>query len=144
MMNVSNNLIAQKLNSLNAVQQNNTVQTHSPVQTDRTMSSSNLLTDFLKNQALINSPVINKTNAVQNTEQVKPYKNDLRTLFTTNSAKILAIVPRIFNAKDLNGNEYIDNNELYSSTSSLSGEKWTNPDVNIKSSKNTFIRYDYK
>lgn len=67
MMNVSNNLIAQKLNSLNAVQQNNTVQTHSPVQTDRTMSSSNLLTDFLKNQALINSPVINKTNAVQNT-----------------------------------------------------------------------------
>ena len=105
MMNVSNNLIAQKLNSLNAVQQNNTVQTHSPVQADRTMSSSNLLTDFLKNQALINSPVINKTNAVQNTEQVKPYKNDLRTLFTTNSAKILAIVPRIFNAKDLNGNE---------------------------------------
>ena len=113
MMNVSNNLIAQKLNSLNAVQQNNTVQTHSPVQTDRTMSSSNLLTDFLKNQALINSPVINKTNAVQNTEQVKPYKNDLRTLFTTNSAKILAIVPRIFNAKDLNGNEYIDNNEQH-------------------------------
>ena len=113
MMNVSNNLIAQKLNSLNPVQQNNTVQTHSPVQTDRTMSSSNLLTDFLKNQALINSPVINKTNAVQNTEQVKPYKNDLRTLFTTNSAKILAIVPRIFNAKDLNGNEYIDNNEQH-------------------------------
>lgn len=113
MMNVSNNLIAQKLNSLNAVQQNNTVQTHSPVQTDRTMSSSNLLTDFLKNQALINSPVINKTNAVQKTEQVKPYKNDLRTLFTTNSAKILAIVPRIFNAKDLNGNEYIDNNEQH-------------------------------
>ncbi len=113
MMNVSNNLIAQKLNSLNAVQQNNTVQTHSPVQTDRTMSSSNLLTDFLKNQALINSPVITKTNAVQNTEQVKPYKNDLRTLFTTNSAKILAIVPRIFNAKDLNGNEYIDNNEQH-------------------------------
>ena len=40
--------------------------------------------------------------------------------------------------------QYIDNNELYSSTSSLSGEKWTNPNVNIKSSKNTFIRYDYK
>lgn len=99
MMNVSNNLIAQKLNSLNAVQQNNTVQTHSPVQTDRTMSSSNLLIDFLKNQALVNSPVINKTNAVQNTEQVKPYKNDLRTLFTTNSAKILAIVPRILMQK---------------------------------------------
>ncbi len=35
------------------------------------------------------------------------YKNNLKTLFATNSAKILAIIPRTFNAKDTNGNEMI-------------------------------------
>lgn len=39
------------------------------------------------------------------------YTNDLRTLFRNCDAKILAIIPRIFNAKDENGNEYIDGNE---------------------------------
>ena len=46
-------------------------------------------------------------------EPVKPYKNDLRTLFTTNGAKILAIIPRTFNAKDTNGNEYIEGGEQH-------------------------------
>lgn len=32
-------------------------------------------------------------------------------MFRNNEAKILAIIPRTFNAKDLNGNEYIDGNE---------------------------------
>ena len=67
--------------------------------------SSNLITQYLQNQANINVP------AVKTTETQKPYKNDLRTLFTTNNAKILAILMRTFTANDSNGNEYIDANE---------------------------------
>ncbi len=69
------------------------------------VSSSNLLTQFLENQALMNVPAINTA------EAVKPYKNDLRTLFRTNSAVILATLIRSMNSKDLNGNEFIDDGE---------------------------------
>lgn len=70
-------------------------------------NSSNLLEQFMQNQAVINTPAV----SIQTSVPVTPYKNDLRTLFTTNSAKILAILPRTFNAKDTNGNEKIDLNE---------------------------------
>lgn len=77
-------------------------------------SETNLLAEFLKNQALINTPTVNKPSEVtEGKEVIKPYKNDLKTLLLTNNAKILAIVPRIFNAKDTNGNEYIDGNEIH-------------------------------
>ena len=70
-----------------------------------TGDGSNLINQYLQNQANINIP------AVKTPEASKPYKNDLRTLFTTNNAKILAILMRTFTAKDTNGNEYIDGNE---------------------------------
>ena len=70
-------------------------------------SSTNLFDIYLQNQANINVISVNQPAAVVH----KPYKNDLRKLFTSNSAKILAILPRTFNAKDLNGNEKIDGNE---------------------------------
>lgn len=72
-----------------------------------TPASTNLLEKFLQNQSTINKP------AVVNTSQTETinYKNNLRSLFTTNSAKILAIIPRTFTAEDKNGNEYIDQNE---------------------------------
>lgn len=44
-------------------------------------------------------------------EQKSVYKNDLRELFHNNNAKIYAMVPRTFNAKDKNGNGLIDNGE---------------------------------
>lgn len=69
--------------------------------------ASNLLEAYMQNQAVINSPVVSKPQPAE----VVNYKNDLRTLFTTNSAKILAIIPRSFTAEDKNGNEYIDKNE---------------------------------
>lgn len=112
MMNVSTNLIAQRLNSLSPVQKDNNVDSKTNVSVTYPESSQNLLAKFLKNQAMINSPAVNRVNNVK-TEPVKPYKNDLRTLFTTNSAKILAIVPRIFNANDTNGNEYIEGGEQH-------------------------------
>ena len=75
-----------------------------------------LLSQYLDNQAMINAPAVNKPEGTSNVEEGKPvkkmlYTNDLRTLFRNCDAKILAIIPRIFNAKDKNGNEYIDGNE---------------------------------
>lgn len=111
MINISSNLITQKLNSLNISKPIN-----APINTVNTITpsfSGNLITDFLNNQAVINTPIVTKTTPVAQTDPVKPYKNDLRTLFLTNSAKILAIIPRTFNAKDTNGNEYIEKNEQH-------------------------------
>lgn len=75
--------------------------------------TANLLAEYLNNQARINTPAITRPEAINKPEPVKPYKNDLRSLFLTNNAIILGIVPRLFNAKDTNGNEYIDGNEIH-------------------------------
>ncbi len=100
---ISSNLITQKMNILNM--NNKNIQT-TPVAFQKS-ESSNLLTQYMQNIANINAPAVIKSE----TSVSVPYKNDLRTLFTTNSAKILAILPRSFTAKDTNGNEYIDQNE---------------------------------
>lgn len=71
-----------------------------------------LLERFLDTTAAINVPLVNKIEQPAMQEN-KNYKNDLRTLFRNNEAKILAILPRIFNAQDLNGNEYIDGDEKH-------------------------------
>ena len=73
-------------------------------------SSNNLLNIYLDNIAKSNAPIVTQVKTTD-VEPVKPYKNDLRSLFLTNSVKLLAIVPRTFNAKDTNGNEFIDGNE---------------------------------
>lgn len=108
MINVSTNLLTQKMNLL---------QTQTP-QIDKTIPKqtvpnlgNNLIAQYLNNAAMINSAVVK----VQQVEPVvhKPYKNNLRTLFLTNSAKILAMIPRTFNAKDVDGNEYINGNEQH-------------------------------
>lgn len=111
MMNVTNNLISQKLGAIKPLYFTNNSQTTSAPSTS--LSGNNLISQYLNNVAMINAASINKTEAVNNDIQEKPYKNDLRTLFTTNSAKILAIIPRTFNAKDTNGNEFIDSNEVH-------------------------------
>lgn len=111
MMNVTNNLISQKLGAIKPLYFTNNSQTTSAPTTS--LSGSNLISQYLNNVAMINAASINKTEAVNNDIQEKPYKNDLRTLFTTNSAKILAIIPRTFNAKDTNGNEFIESNEVH-------------------------------
>lgn len=80
---------------------------NTPAFSDIAFSSSNLLEAYLDNQAKVNAPAVISQTSNQNFN----YKNDLRTLFTTNSAKILAIIPRTFSAQDTNGNGYIDGNE---------------------------------
>lgn len=111
MMNVTNNLISQKLGAIKPLYFTNNSQTTSAPSIS--LSGSNLISQYLNNVAMINAASVNKTEAVNKDIQEKPYKNDLRTLFTTNSAKILAIIPRTFNAKDTNGNEFIDSNEVH-------------------------------
>ena len=103
----STNLLVQKVNTIKANQ------TPVPVEYSNVLpvSGENLLENFLKSSASMNMPLVNK---VEDTViPQKPYKNNLRTMFTNNEAKILAILPRIFNAKDENGNEYIDGNEQH-------------------------------
>ena len=111
MMNVTNNLISQKLGAIKPLYFTNNSQTTSAPSTS--LSGSNLISQYLNNVAMINAASINKTEAVNKDIQEKPYKNDLRTLFTTNSAKILAIIPITFNEKYKNGNEFIDGNEVH-------------------------------
>lgn len=102
--NITTNLIYAKLNSPK-------IQTNDKTVSDvafKQNSSSNLIQQFLDAQAVINTPIISPVPTVA---PVTNYKNDLRTLFTTNNAKILAILPRTFTAEDKNGNEYIDGKE---------------------------------
>ena len=74
-----------------------------------TQANSNLLSGYLDKLAMQNSPIVQETANIS----VENYHNDLRSLFVNNQAKILAIIPRTFNAKDSNGNGYIDGNEIH-------------------------------
>ncbi|MBQ8458737.1 hypothetical protein IJ541_01390 [bacterium] len=109
MMNVSSNLISQRLNLINKTSGLSQVQS---VPAQPSFKGGNLISQYLENAARINSPIVNKASDLNSVDK-KPYKNDLRTLFLTNNAKILAIIPRTFNAKDTDGNEYINDNEIH-------------------------------
>ena len=116
---LNTNLIQLKLNNIQLTGAVSTGQNSANVPVSKpsqTQKSSNLLADYLKNQAVVNTPLVTKTeksNSVDDKKAVKKmlYTNDLKTLFKNCDAKILAIIPRIFNAKDLNGNDFIDGNE---------------------------------
>lgn len=102
--NVSSNLIAQKVQQK---QQNSDVKPHIDYPKEQvTSTGSNLISKYLQSQAVINTPIVQTP---QNT--TIDFHNSLKTLFLTNSAKILAIIPRSFTAKDTNQNEKIDGNE---------------------------------
>ncbi len=107
---VSNNITTNLLKQY----QNKPVQPVSTPATPVTAGGSNLISKYLDNIALINSAAVKAPEAVAQPVAVehKPYKNNLRSLFLTNNAKILAMIPRTFNAKDTNNNEYIDGNEI--------------------------------
>lgn len=99
------NLLALKLNSIKQTSQpNNQTAVTNP---DVKSSNSGLISAYLNNLAMMNVPAVKKS---ENTAPLN-YHNNLKTMFRNNEAKILAIIPRTFNAKDLNGNEYIDGNE---------------------------------
>ena len=101
----STNLLSLKLQQVNNSQPQTQVNTN--VSEPDNTSKSGLISAYLNNLAMVNTPAVKKA---ENTAPVD-YHNDLKSLFQHNQAKILAIVPRTFNAKDLNGNEYSDGNE---------------------------------
>lgn len=77
--------------------------------TSPVIEKSNLISAYLNNQATINSALVKPVQQTQ-AENVE-YKNNLKEMFNHNEAKILAIIPRTFNAKDKNKNALIDEGE---------------------------------
>ena len=60
---------------------------------------------YLDNLAMINAPAVKKVKS--NKADNKTYENNLRSMMQNNQTVMLAIVPRIFNAKDLDGDDRI-------------------------------------
>ena len=113
MLNINNVSVTKhnRIQQINFGQKDNSVAV-----AEYSVNKGNLLSQFLSSQAVANAPMVKKTedlSAVEYKKNVKKmlYSNDLRTLFRNCDAKILAIIPRIFNSKDENGNEYIDGQE---------------------------------
>ena len=96
------------INHIRFAQTFNANQTNS-VTTPEVKTNSGLLNKYLDNLALQNIPAVKKP---ETTAPIN-YHNNLRQLFVNNEAKILAIIPRTFNAKDTNGNAYIDGGEIH-------------------------------
>jgi len=65
----------------------------------------NVTSQYLDNLALINGPAVQKIGNKQS--DIESYSNNLRSMIRNNESVMLAIVPRIFNAKDLNGDDRI-------------------------------------
>ena len=87
-------------NSINFKSQNTTY----PVIGDR-KNSDEVSGKYLDNLAMINAPAVNRVNDKKAVNE--PYKNNLRSMIQNNESVMLAIVPRIFNAKDLDGDDRI-------------------------------------
>lgn len=84
---------------------------HSPVMKAKKRSEnreqhSQLLNNYLESTAAINAPLVKKVEK-NSAVQAPAYKNNLRTMIQNNESVMLAIVPRTFTAKDLNGDEKI-------------------------------------
>lgn len=60
---------------------------------------------YLQNLALMNAASVKKVDLNSNNQQ--PYKNNLRTMIQNNESVMMAIIPRTFTAKDLNGDDKI-------------------------------------
>ena len=117
---LNTNLINLKFNNIQQTyssRKNTKLSFTSDMGNQSTKPSTNLLARFMENQAALNkqivTPMTTQTPEVNNKKNVKKvlYTNDLKTLFRNCDAKILAIIPRIFNANDENGNDFIDGQE---------------------------------
>ena len=107
MISSTNLLTSLKLQQVNNTQTSAASSNNATIPVAAEKPKSGLIGAYLNNLAMINIPAVKKAESTAPVD----YHNDLRTLFKNNGAKILAMVRRTFNAKDLNGNEYIDGNE---------------------------------
>lgn len=60
---------------------------------------------YLQNLAMMNAAGVKKVDLNSNAQQ--PYKNNLRTMVQNNESVMMAIVPRTFTAKDINGDDIV-------------------------------------
>ena len=95
------NLKLNGVNSLTFQSQNYQTAPIKKEQNNRSKANEN----YLDNLAMINAPAVKRIEINQQTE--KPYNNNLRSMIRNNESVMLAIVPRIFNAKDLDGDDRI-------------------------------------
>lgn len=105
------NLITLYSQSLKPAAQN-TVQDAKPVSpapVSQIAADPSLLPAYLSNQAVLNSVAVKPVKTADNDKLV--YRNDLRNSFQNNQVKMLAIIPRTFNAKDQNGDAIITDGE---------------------------------
>ena len=75
----------------------------------REYSEVNPFDNYMESQAAMNATVVKKANAVTDTKDVSvPYKNNLKTMINNNQCVIMAIIPRMFGATDLDGNRLVN------------------------------------
>lgn len=112
----STSLLAQHIKTPQVATQNKTSAQTAPLNSQT--QKSGLLGAYLQNLAAMNKPAVQQTTKATSVDATLPpkkivYRNDLRSMFRNNQVNILAMIPRTFNAKDKNGNEYIDGNEMH-------------------------------
>ena len=98
----SNNLIKLKLDGLSkpTVEEQKPVEEHKP--------ESGLINKYLENQARINQPAVDKAQKISDLGSAPVnYHNNLKDMFRDNKVVMLAMVPRNFTAKDINGDDKI-------------------------------------
>ncbi len=103
-LNVNNSLAAKPLES----QPKDGIPANTPREVEP--KNSNILERYL-NQSGINASVKVQPVSESKAEEVV-WKNNLRTLFKNNEAVIMGIIPRTFNAKDIEGNQLIRGNDI--------------------------------
>ena len=91
----STNLLTIKTQKINQPVLSNSMTGQSSAQPQQ-QQNSGLLSAYLNNMAMINTPAVQKSAKVEKTENSAPinYHNNLRSMFKNNEAKILAIIPR--------------------------------------------------
>ncbi len=110
-LNNQRNAVLQKNNPQNGNSTNNNIQQNQKPQTIFSPALSNAIRALNYNVKEVSktAPVKGVTEAQQ---RVEGYKNNLKSMLTHNEATIIAVIPRIMNAKDTDGNELIQGNEI--------------------------------
>ncbi len=87
----------------------NTIQAQTQVQNPYSPLLSKMI--IAQNKNYLSAQGTQKVHQTEAQKRVEGYKNDLRTSLVNNRANILAVIPRIMNAQDTDGNELIQGDE---------------------------------
>ena len=94
----------------------------------------------IKDAVLAQNQQILKTQAVEESKtQPTEYKNNLKYMLTHNQSQMLAIIPRIMNAQDLDGNQLIQGNEISGNLVNASYASYSSTGKNKSNGHSRFI-----